>query len=155
MSLSSITTVNSPKKSVILRSLTTSINTIVEDIGQAPETIMKSIHSSGLQPNGPMEFVYLGVENHDKPFTLQIAQPVVDHSSYRGEFEATHLEEFKFYKATYVGSIAQIGTEGWEKLMGELAAQQKIPGPHCRELQTRWEGFESNNNQVELQVEVV
>lgn len=77
VSPSAISTKEVASKNLFYTEGTTTLKKINEYAYPVVEAMFEEVKKSGLEPVGPMEFIYLNVNgNPDNTFTLQIALPV-------------------------------------------------------------------------------
>ena len=140
---------------VVSLSKKATLSTITEDIGNHPETVMNDVANSGLEPDGPMIFVYRNcTEDMSAPFDLEMTQPVKSIEGYGGKLTATTLEPVNCLERTFKGSLKNMGDKGYMPFISDLQAQGFQMTDQCREIYTQYESYESENNIVEIQMVV-
>ncbi|WP_250656317.1 hypothetical protein [Alkalimarinus coralli] len=129
------------------------LTTIMQDIGRSPELLLEDIQQQGVRPEGPMIFVYRGCDGDmEKPFDLQICQPVKAADQYSGQYEKTELEPFQYVERRYVGKMADMGAKGYEPFIADVEKSGLKMGTQCREIYTQYIGPDSEENITELQL---
>jgi effector-binding domain-containing protein len=104
---------------------------------------------------GPELFVFHGIDPADlsKPFTLDIGVPVEEGTPTFGDFHVRRTEVFHCATVLYTGPIAEIGN-AYEKLGPAIRAAGLAPTGQSREAYLYWEGPDSANNVVQIQMEI-
>lgn len=140
---------------VIAKTVRTTLRNIVAAFGDWPCQLFSEINRTGLQIAGASVFVYKGCdENPDTEFELKMCLPVVDFSSYQGEFEKCELQEFNCIETPYVGSMPDLASKGWNPFITEVMQKQIAFSQESREVYIKWVDFNSPENQVLLQIGV-
>lgn len=146
----------SPVISVISLTKKATLSTIMQDIGSSPESLLEDIQLQGAKPEGPMIFVYRGCEGDmQKPFDLQICQPVNAGDHYGGQYEKTELEPFKYVERRYLGKMTDMGTKGYEPFIADVEKAGLTIDTQCREVYTQFVGPDSDENITELQLGIL
>jgi|GEM_PF-2115527 len=144
-----------PSQKAIVKTVRTTLKTIVSAFGEWPCKMWAEVEKSGLQVAGAAVFVYRGCdENPDTEFELQMCVPVVDYSAYQGEFEKVELQEFTCLESLFVGSMPDIGPKGWTPFMTEVMQKNIAFTKESREVYIKWVDFNSPDNQVLMQIGV-
>jgi effector-binding domain-containing protein len=116
--------------------------------------LTKGIEAGEIHPKGQAMFIYKGVqEDMSKPFTLEVGWCVSDNTKAMGELKVRKLPEVKCATMLYTGSVANIA-KVYEKLMPAVAKVGLTPAGDVREYYLNWEGAESLNNVIQVQVEL-
>lgn len=140
---------------VISSTLRTTLANLMQDIGSLPESIEKELASSTLTLDGPMVFVYRGADgNPNTEFELEIAQPVTSTEGYQGNFSQRTLEPITYIERRFTGSIENIGSQGYEPLIGDIMKAGHNLAGQCREVYTHWVDVNSAENITELQIAI-
>lgn len=115
--------------------------------------IMEAVEELGLQPVGPMEFIYFDcTEEMDKEFTLEIAIPVADQKPYSGgKYAFKEAEEFKCISQTHHGDLAKL-PEVYDTMFKKISADNVKVTNEIREVYKHYEVNSSANNVTEIQV---
>ncbi|MDB5321228.1 MAG: AraC family transcriptional regulator [Phycisphaerales bacterium] len=99
-------------------------------------------------------FIIRGMqEDMSKPFTLEVGWCVSDNTKAAGELKLRKLPEVKCATMLYTGRVANIA-KVYEKLMPAVAKAGHTPAGDVREYYLNWEGPESLNNVIQVQVEL-
>ncbi len=102
--------------------------------------------------SGPALFVYHGCTGDpDQPFALDTGFIVEPDTKDLGDLKVKKLPAFRAATAYYTGPVTGLG-EAFGKLFAQLGAAGYTPTDETREVYLWWEGPESPNNVVELQV---
>jgi len=142
-----------PAQKALVKTVRTTLRNIVDGIGNWPDKIMGEASSSGLRIAGAFVYIYKGCDDKiDTEFELQMCLPVVDYSTYQGTLETKVIPEFKCVEKLYVGSMPDLATKGWGAFMGEAALSKPTFTQEGRETYLKWVGFQSQENQVLLQM---
>ncbi|ARU54217.1 MAG: GyrI-like domain-containing protein [Pseudomonadales bacterium] len=141
---------------VIALDTTATLQSIQQDIGSLPETLLADIQAQGITPAEPMIFVYQGCDGSvDKPFQLRICQPVTNKIDYQGQYQRTELEPFDYVQQRYIGKCSEMGHKGYEPFIAAVQKAGLQLTDQCREIYTEFFGVESNDNVTDIQLGVV
>ncbi len=146
-------TKNIEPKKVFFGSLKTTLNKIVDDTNPVIEALYADVEKYGIQPAGPLEFIYHGATGDmDKEFDLEIALPVAQEIKPEwSQFSFKNTNEFKCVSEEYKGSLEHIyGT--YERIFGELDKGSMKSTDEVREVYQNWVSFSSDENIVEIQI---
>jgi len=138
--------------------LTTTLASIVKDVADTPEKLGGDLAQSGIQPTGPMMFLYYGVTNDPhKEFTLRVALPVSkdDLNQYAGTAAKDRLQPFQFVESVLYGDIEQLGPKAYEPLMSEMAQTDTQYSGFVREVYQNFVDPTSADNETRVQIGVV
>ncbi len=125
-----------------------------ETIAKLMKPLDEAMNSGKFQPGSPMIFVYTGVAGDmSKPFTLQIGMPARSSATAAGEIKVRKLEPLRSATLVYSGSVMDIPS-AYQQLYTNLFPAGLMPAGENREIYTYWEGPESVNNVVVIQVGV-
>jgi effector-binding domain-containing protein len=104
---------------------------------------------------GPVVHYFYGAPHRmpDQPFKMETGHFVPAGTPAVGEFPVRELPEFKCATLLYVGRGAQIG-DAWQALYRAVRAAGLTPTEEERELYLYFEGTDSPNNVVQVQVGV-
>lgn len=143
------------EKKVISITKQATLQNITEVIGCHPEEIMADIAKYGLEPDGPMIFVYRNCScDMEAPFDMEISQPVKSFDGYTGSLDQNTLEQINVVESQYRGSLADMGPKGYEPFMAQIQKAGIQVTDQCLEIYTHYEAFDSDNNVVEIQMGV-
>ncbi|MGL1903186.1 MAG: GyrI-like domain-containing protein [Fibrobacterales bacterium] len=138
---------------LLAATITTTLNTLVQNIGNIPCEIMEEIEAKGLVASGPAVFEYVGcTDDLEKEFTLYICFPVAADSTYEGTYDLVTTKPFDCLETNYTGSMQDLGPKGWMPFMGAIMQDGASVTDVCREVYTNWAGPESDENVIELQM---
>ena len=82
---------------------------------------------------------------------MQVGMPVKEGATAFGDFKVRKTAEFKCATILLTGSLAHL-SEAYERLMGEMEKAKLVPIGESREAYLYWEGAESPNNVVQIQM---
>jgi effector-binding domain-containing protein len=105
--------------------------------------------------HGPVLHYYYGAPHTalNKPFKMETGFLFPERAEAVGEFKARTLPSYKCASILYVGPARQIG-DAWQELYRSVRGQGLTPTNEERELYLYWEGADSLNNIVQVQVGV-
>ncbi|MEO1236009.1 MAG: GyrI-like domain-containing protein [Planctomycetota bacterium] len=121
-------------------------------LGQAFGPVNRAIAEHGIQTTGPAIFIYEGTTSDPQaPFTLTTGFPTAEGTEAPAGLALRTLPAVRVVSAYYTGSLRDIG-EAW-RIFNEQVADAGYPtGGTAYELYLYWEGDDSDNNVVELQL---
>jgi effector-binding domain-containing protein len=134
----------------------TTFDKLGESIGAAMGDIQKAAADGKIKVAGSFVIVYPESSSHlkpDKPFKVQIGFLIEEGGTAAGEVKVRKTEPFKAATLLYTGSPADMG-QCYPKLFGAIREMGLEPSGEEREFTTYWEGMESQNNVVLVQVGV-
>jgi effector-binding domain-containing protein len=132
----------------------TTFDKLKDTIDKYLPMLTKGIEAGQIHPKGHAMFLYRGVqEDMSKPFNLEVGWVVSDNTKAAGELKLRKLPETKCATMLYTGSVANIA-KVYEKLMPAVAKAGLTPAGDVRECYLNWEGAESANNVIQVQVEL-
>ena len=142
------------KTTVICYSLTSSLKSLMTDIGIFPNELMAKATELKLEIAGPQIWVYEGSDgNPNTKFELTIAIPVVKASGDPGKFRFAEFPEFKCASAIHNGPWAKLG-EAYMKLMPAIMSEGLSYTGTTREIYKVCDFEKPENCVTEIQVEV-
>jgi len=142
------------KTTVICYSLTSSLKSLMTDIGTLPDELMAKATELKLEIAGPQIWVYEGSDgNPNIKFELTIAIPVVKTSGDPGKFRFAEFPEFKCATAIHKGPWAKLG-EAYMKLMPAIMSEGLSYTGTTREIYKVCDFEKPENCVTEIQVEV-
>ena len=107
-----------------------------------------------IRPAGSVILVYKGaMKDMNRPFQLQVGIPVPDDTKDVGDFRVRTLGSSRMATVVYSGPIANIGS-AYEQAFQQLLMAGLQPTGENREQYLLWEGGESPNNVVLIQIGV-
>jgi len=143
-----------PEMNYVYGSSETTFDKILDVVNKYIPVITKGIEEGQLRSGGSAMFVYKGMtEDMTKPFTLEIGWCVPPNAKPFGELQMRKVKAAKCATMLYTGSVANI-SKVYEKLMPAVKAAGMTPTGDVREMYLYWEGPESANNVIQVQVEV-
>jgi len=121
----------------------------------APATLQQLMEKATelkLMQGGPVLFTYFNFRGDpDQKFTLEIGVPIfANEGASTGAFYVRKVPKFKCAAAVFQGSLSQIG-ETWHKFVASAMTKGE-PMDESRELYLYWEGHDSPNNIIELEL---
>ena len=114
--------------------------------------LMEKATELKLMQGGPILFTYFNFRGDpDQKFALEIGVPIfANEPASAGEFYVRKVPKMKCAAAVFQGSLNQMG-EAWHKFAA-TAQTKGEPLEESRELYLYWEGHDSPNNIIELQM---
>jgi effector-binding domain-containing protein len=113
---------------------------------------LRQITAGGARPAGEILFIFHDpTEDPTVAFDLDIGVPVPDKTPAIGGFKVRKLPPFRCASMVYRGPLKHL-RRAYDKLIPEMIAAGYVPSDELRESYTVWEGAESPNNVVEIQV---
>lgn len=143
--------------SLITLPLRSTLNRVKDDVDLKPEQVFAEFGRAGLQPTGPMQFVYNGISaNRDAEFHMNISLPVSekDAENYSGEFTLIRLEPFQFVEIVMFGDINKIDQNAYEPLIGQIMAEGLQMTGFVREVYQNYVDMTSADNETRVQIGV-
>lgn len=130
--------------------------TTFDDMGQIimaeVDELLQTVSENDVPAAGQVVFRYIGVgPDRAKPFTLCLGVPVPADTKPAGKYQVVPLEPFRAASALYNGSVDTIPM-AYGKLVPEMIAAGHVPSEEAREVYLYWEGRESANNVVWIQM---
>lgn len=145
---------NLPAINYLYGSSETTFDKLKDVIDKYLAMLTKGIEASEIHTKGHATFIYRGVqEDMSKPFTLEVGWAVSDGTKAAGELKLKKLPATKCATMLYTGSVANIA-KIYEKLMPAVAKAGLTPAGDVRECYLNWEGPDSLNNVIQVQVEL-
>ena len=143
--------------SAIAIKLQSTLNTVNQDVDKLPEALFEDLHKAGIQPTGPMMFIYDGVtDDPEAKFDLRIALPVSveDAERYKGSNLTFRLAPFHFVEQVLHGDLAGLGTKAYEPLFGQIQQAGLTMTGFCREVYQNFVDMQNDDNETRVQVGV-
>jgi len=129
----------------------TTLEKMGEPIGRTIPAMEKEIAAGKFHPVGPMVFVYRDMTDIAQPFKLDIGFPVPPDTIAVGEFKRRKVEPFKCATVVFSGPMSKI-SDAYQKLMAAMTAANLRPMTTIQEFHLYFEGPQSPNNVVLIQV---
>lgn len=144
-----------PAKHYIHRGLETDFKSMGEPIGKTLTRMMKAATENKVGLHGGVLHFYYGAPHRspDKAFKMETGFFVPKEVKEVADFKVRELPKFKCATILYVGPAPRIG-DAWQKLYRSLSDKGLTPTDEERELYLYWEGVDSPNNIVQVQVGV-
>lgn len=144
-----------PVKHYVSGSIETEFKSMGEPVGKTLTAIINAGKEKKLVLPGPVLHFYYGAPHRDpaKTFKMETGFFVPEGIKTVGDFKVRELPEFKCATILYVGPAPRIG-DAWQALYRSLGAKGLTPTDEERELYLYWEGVDSPNNIVQVQVGV-
>jgi effector-binding domain-containing protein len=132
----------------------TTLGGIQQALGKIFQPLIAQIKRAHVDGAGQAIFVYRGASGApDQEFTLTTGFIVPPDTKDLGQYKVQKLPAIRAATAYYTGSVAHMG-EACGRLYGQVVAGGYTPTDQMREIYLWWEGPDSPNNVVELQVGV-
>jgi len=142
-----------PAKKYFCYATRTTLNKINEVANAEIGPFMEAMNRLGLQPAGPMEFLYWDcTSDMDKIFDLEIAMPVntvVELANKKYRFRSA--EAFKCLSLVYHGDISKIDN-AYEMLFGHIGQNHLKTTNHIREVYEHYIDLHAAENITEIQI---
>ncbi len=130
---------------------------VIAEIGKfaaetMPELVKKAVDLK-LGQNGPLILSIIGFKGDpEQPFKVEAGFPAYrQDDDYRGDFYFRTAPKFKCVSVIYQGPIS--GTAAaWKKLVSDALTDGRAPSGESREIYLDWQGPDSPNTIVELQL---
>jgi effector-binding domain-containing protein len=129
----------------------TTFERVAAPIGATLPAMQKSVSESKFRSVGGPIFVYRNLKDMTQPFTLDIGYAVPHETAATSEYKVRKVEALKCATVMYSGPVAKI-SEAYGKLMGAISAANLKSTTTAREFYLYWEGAESPNNIVLVQI---
>ncbi len=125
---------------------------MTEPVTKAIADLTALVEGGKLLPRGQLLLVYNGATGDmTQPFLLQVGFPVNDDVKAIGDAKVRKLPSLRVATMLFSGQIRHVG-QVYQKLFQDLFAQGLLPSGEHSEVYLRWEGAESDNNIVLLQI---
>jgi len=85
------------------------------------------------------------------PFTLQVGFPVANATQPVGTYQVGKLDSMRSLTALYSGPVSKIG-QAYGQIFTQLTALGEAPSDERRERYLYWEGPESPNNVIQIEI---
>ena len=134
----------------------TTFDKLGDAIGEAMQKIQKQAEEGTIKIGGPFVLAYPKGSAHrtpDKPFQVHIGLIVEEGSKGGGDVKVRRTEPFKAATVLYAGPVFEIG-RCYQKLFPAVEKMGLAPSGEEREFTLYFEGLESANNVVMVQVGV-
>jgi effector-binding domain-containing protein len=144
-----------PVRHYVFGGFETDFQSMVEPIVKTLTALRDEAKEMKLGLHGPVIHYYYQAP-HRRPgesFKMETGFFVPNGTQGVGDFEVRELPQFKCASILYVGPGPRIG-DAWQKLYRSVHAKGLIPTDEERELYLYWEGGDSPNNIVQVQVGV-
>lgn len=133
----------------------TTLPTVGETMRTQFDPFVEKAAKAGTQWSGAPIFVYRGVDGTpDKQFDLLLGLPMNEGGRAPEGSQTVTLPTFRCASVYYTGPVSGI-PQGWQALMEKASAMNLRFTDEGRELYLYWEGDDSPNNVVELQIGVL
>jgi general secretion pathway protein G len=130
----------------------TTLNEMMEALGKTFFPLMEKEGENGTVFSYPAIFVYHGASaDPHKKVKLSTGFPVKPDAKAIGDFKVKKLEGYRCASVYFTGSLMHIG-DAYGELMAQVAKAGHKPTGQTRELYLFWDGDDSPNTVVEIQV---
>jgi rhodanese-related sulfurtransferase/effector-binding domain-containing protein len=142
------------EQTYLFSSTETTFGNLEQTIGAALPKVREAIKANKVDVAGSMVFIYHNADpTGAKPFTLDIGFIVADDTKVVADLKVRKLEPIRCDTILMTGPISSI-SQAYEKLMPAVFMKQHEPTGEVREAYLYWEGKESANNVLQIQVAV-
>ena len=132
----------------------TTLANLQDTVGVLMAKFQAAVAKGAVHPSGAMLFAYNGVTgNPNDEFDLRVGAFIARPVAVGSGIDSSDEPAMKCATLIYRGPLAHL-KEAFGKLYGEVYARGLTPTPINRELYLYWEGADSANNIVQLQVGV-
>lgn len=144
-----------PAKHYVCGSSETDFKSMREPVVKTLTALGDGAKEKKLGLHGPVLHFYYGAPHRspDKAFKMETGFFVPEGTKAVDNFKVRELPQFKCASILYVGPGPRIG-DAWQALYRSLGAKGLTPTDEERELYLYWEGVDSPNNIVQVQVGV-
>ncbi len=144
-----------PAKQYLQSGFESDFKTMGEPVAETLTELMEAAKENKIGLYGPVVHYYYGAPHRDpeKRFKMETGFFVPAESQAVGEFQPRELPTFKCATILYIGPANRIG-DAWQELYRSVRDQRLTPTDEERELYLYWEGVESPNNVVQVQLGV-
>jgi len=113
-----------------------------------------AMKDGAFSPTGPPIIVYHGASTDpEKQFTVDLGFPVADTATAGGDFQLGKVKGVMSATAVFTGPMSQI-RQAYVRLFAQLIAAGHTPTDERRERYLYWEGADSTNNVVLIEIEL-
>lgn len=114
--------------------------------------LLEAANSGKIQKTGPIYMVYTDMsDDMSRPFKLQVGAPVRPGTEGWDNYKIRTLQPLRAATVMYSGSLANIG-QAYQQIFTDLFAAGLTPSGQNREIYLYWEGTQSSNNVVLIQI---
>jgi effector-binding domain-containing protein len=125
------------------------MNTVVP---QMASDISIAMQNAGIAQTGAPILVYKGAgADPGKPFTLEFGFPVSNATQPVGLYQVAKLDSVKSMTAVYCGPVSKI-SEAYRQIFAQIMASGEAPSDERRERYLYWEGHDSPNNVILIEI---
>jgi hypothetical protein len=128
----------------------TSLAKIDDPVGRMVPALNKAIADGKFRPAGPLVLVYHDMSMR-QPFTLDIGFMVPPETAAFDQFKVRQEDSFKCATVLFSGPLTKI-SGAYAKVFAALGAAGLSPTAINREVYLYWEGRESPNNVIQIQI---
>ncbi len=144
-----------PAKQYLQGGFETDFKSMGEPVVKTLTELMEAAKENKVGLHGPVIHYYYGAPHRDpeKRFNMETGFFVPAESPAVGTFKPRELPTFKCATILYIGPATRIG-DAWQELYRSIRDQGLTPTDEERELYLYWEGVNSPNNVVQVQLGV-
>jgi effector-binding domain-containing protein len=144
-----------PAKHYLQGGFETDFQSMGEPVAKTLTELMEAASENKVGLHGPVVHYYYGAPHRDpeKRFKMETGFFVPAEAPVVGPFKPRELPAFKCATIVYIGPATSIG-DAWQDLYRSVRDQQLKPTAEERELYLYWEGVDSPNNVVQVQLGV-
>ena len=144
-----------PAKNYLQGGFETKFKGMGELVGKTLNELFHAAKEEKIGLHGPVVHCFFGAPHREpeKQFKMETGFYVRKGSPVVGKFRVRKLPEYRCATILYVGPSAHIG-DAWQQLYRSVKSQGLKPTDEERELYLYWEGADSPNNIVQVQVGV-
>ena len=144
-----------PVKQYLLGRFETDFQSMGEPVVKTLTEMMEAARENNVGLHGPVIHYYYGAPHRDpeKRFKMETGFFVPAETAGVGSFKPRALPEFKCATILYIGPATRIG-DAWQELYRSVRDEGLTATDEERELYLYWEGVDSANNIVQVQLGV-
>jgi len=144
-----------PAKHYLQGEFETDFQSMGEPVVKTLTELMEAARENKIGLHGPVIHYYYGAPHRDpeKRFKMETGFFVPAETADVGAFKLRELPAFKCATMLYIGPATRIG-DAWQELYRSARGQGLTPTDEERELYLYWEGVDSPNNIVQVQLGV-
>ena len=129
----------------------TTLARMADPVGRMLPALMRASAEGKVRPAGPIIMMYHDLKDLSQPFTLDVGCSAQPDTKPVGTFKVRKVEPFRCATVLFTGPIKHIG-EAYQKLVADLDGAHLTTTGTSREFYLYWEGPDSPNNVVQIQM---
>lgn len=142
-----------PAMTLIFASEKTSFDKFLNVVNKVMPQLNKGLEEGKFRSAGCCVLRYRDFKAMDQPFTFDVGWVVPDNTKPIEGLKVEKTQPFKCATLLLTGAPANL-SKAYEKLVGQMTAAGHQPGNESREMYLYWEGPESPNNVIQIQMAI-